>query len=64
MNAYQGHGVQPQPIDGTTVKMKLGVWSVCEDQQSELYHSETQQVQKHVTKPELQLVERIDEVRS
>ena len=45
------------------MKMKFGVWSVCENQQSEFYHNETQQVQKQVIKPELRLVERIDGMR-
>jgi hypothetical protein len=38
-NAYQLQGLQAQQVQEATVKMKVGVWSVCEDQQGEFYHN-------------------------
>jgi len=40
--ACQLQGVQAQPLqEEATVKMTVGVWSVCEDQQGEYYHNGT-----------------------
>merc|ERR1712136_205249 len=41
-NAFQLQVVQAQPLqEEATVKMQVGVWSVCEDQQGEFYHNGT-----------------------
>ena len=40
-DSQQAQDVQPQPMQDATVRMKLGVWIVCEDRRSEFHHNGT-----------------------